>query len=91
MDEHSDYMAEFEDPEIGSRFLRATDDTIQLLARHPRIGRVSGVTSRTIEGMRILRIRDFPKYLVCYHVTKRGVEVLRIVHGARDLEHLFDE
>ena len=36
-------------------------------------------------------IADFPKHLVFYQIGQRGVEVLRIVHGARDIETLFDD
>lgn len=44
-----------------------------------------------IAEMRILQIRGFPNHLVFHQISKRGVEVLRIVHGARDLQRLFEE
>ena len=34
-------------------------------------------------------IPGFPKHLIFYQVRKNEVLILRIVHGARDLESLF--
>jgi plasmid stabilization system protein ParE len=42
-------------------------------------------------GVRMLRIGRFPNHLVFYRLSKRGVEVLRIVHGSRDIESLFED
>ncbi len=34
-------------------------------------------------------ISRFPKHLVFYRVENREILILRVVHGARDLESLF--
>jgi len=34
-------------------------------------------------------MREFDRHLIFYLPLKDGIEVLRIVHGARDIEALF--
>jgi toxin ParE1/3/4 len=36
-------------------------------------------------------VRDFPSYLVFYRSTESGIEVLRVIHAARDIAAIFDE
>jgi toxin ParE1/3/4 len=37
----------------------------------------------------VWRVKDFEKYLIFYRPQKDGIDVLRIIHGARDIEELF--
>ena len=38
-----------------------------------------------------LRSLPFGRYVIFYLPRKRGIEVVRVLHGARDLKPLFDE
>ena len=38
-----------------------------------------------------VRIRIVGQYIVAYHVRAQQVEVLRVLHSARDLDHVFSE
>jgi toxin ParE1/3/4 len=38
-----------------------------------------------------LRSLPFGRYVIFYLPRKRGIEVVRVLHGARDLKSLFDE
>lgn len=91
LDAQATYISISQDEITGERFLRAVDETFEVLARHPRFGRVIRTSSRLLPELRILRIKGFPNFLVCYRLTKRGVEVLRVVHGARDYLQFFEE
>jgi len=53
------YIAGSQDPDTAARFLKAVDEIFDLLARHPRIGRVIRVSSMLIAEMRILQIKGF--------------------------------
>ena len=59
------------------------DDALDLLARFPGMG-----TSRDdlSPGLRSFPVGD---YLLLYRRAKGGIELLRVVHGARDLRRLF--
>jgi len=66
-------------------FAAAIDREIRGLARHPLIGRARP------ELLTNLRSLPFGRYVVFYLSRKHGIEVVRVLHGARDLRSLFDE
>jgi len=49
----------------------------------------SGITR--LHGMRRLPVNEFEKYLIFYLPHEHGIEVIRILHGARDIDGLFAE
>ena len=42
-------------------------------------------------GIRQWRVSGFENYLIFYRPIEDGIEVLRVLHGARDIEGLFRE
>lgn len=34
-------------------------------------------------------MKDFDRHVIFYRALKNGIEVLRVLHGARDIETLF--
>lgn len=40
-----------------------------------------------------LGLRSFPsgKYLILYQETDFGIEIVRVVHGSRDIEQVFED
>ncbi len=72
------------------RFLRAAESTFQLLAAQPRIGRLTNFPHPSLRGVRRFPIKGFEKYLIFYRPTRGGAEVIRVIHGARDIESLFE-
>lgn len=39
--------------------------------------------------MRMWHVTGFESYLIFYMVGENGVELIRVLHGARDLDSLF--
>jgi toxin ParE1/3/4 len=41
----------------------------------------------------IIGLRSFPykSYLIFYFPIEKGIEIYRVIHGARDIDDLFDE
>jgi toxin ParE1/3/4 len=72
-------------PRQADAFAAAIDREIRALARHPLIGRARP------ELLTDLRSLPYGRYLIFYLPRKRGIEVVRVLHGARDLKPLFDE
>jgi toxin ParE1/3/4 len=66
-------------------FAAALDREIRDLARHPLIGRARP------ELLIDLRSLSFGRHVIFYLPGKRGIEVVRVFHGSRDLKPLFDE
>jgi toxin ParE1/3/4 len=88
--EQADFIAQ-DNLEAALRFLDAVEKTFAQLARLPRIGKSRKVKSRVFSNVRQFPITGFEKYLVFYRPIEGGIEVLRVLHGARDLNRLFDE
>lgn len=82
--EQADFIAQ-ENLEAALRFLDAAEKTFAQLARLPRIGKSRKVRSQVFANVRQFPITGFEKHLVFYRPIKGGIEVLRVLHGARDL------
>jgi toxin ParE1/3/4 len=42
-----------------------------------------------LKGLRLWRVPHFASYLIIYRPINRGIEVLRVLHGARHIEQLL--
>ena len=79
-----------DDVSAESRFLDATDETFALLARQPFIGTKHATKNPRLEGIRVFRVKKFPNHLTFYLVRENEIEIVRVLHGSRDLEAAFD-
>ena len=86
IDEHAAFIAD-RNIRAAYRFLDKIEETLELVTRHPRIG--SPRFDHVVPGLRAWPVATFEAYIVLYFVTRRVVQVVRVIHGARDLEALF--
>lgn len=89
LEEQAVYLAEVAGVDIGHRFLLAADETFRLLSTNPGIGWRPRLMSTQLRGLRIFSISGFEKILAFYRPTDQGIEVLRVVHGSRNLLQFF--
>lgn len=73
------------------RFLREAEATLRRLAEFPGTGARYEADDPLFEGLRVSPISRFKKYVVCYRPIEGGIEVLRVLHGARDVPGLIAE
>jgi toxin ParE1/3/4 len=71
------------------RFLRAAAEAFGKLAEFPGMGARREARDPKLVGLRSWPITGFRNYLVFYTPTRRGIRVLRVLHGARDLRRIF--
>jgi len=57
----------------------------------PGAGRAWSSHLPRLAGVRVYRMRHFRNYLVFYRPHGNGVEVLTILHGARDLDAALED
>ena len=88
--ELADYIAR-DSLEAAERFLKAAEEAFQLLAGMPELGVHCPFRSRRAKGIRVWAIRGFEDYLVFYRPIKAGIDVVRVLHGARDIPSLFTD
>ena len=86
------WYAENASIEVADRFLVAADNTLNLLSTQPERGLPFFVRKTELLGMRRFPISDgFDKILLFYFPLQDGVDLVRVVHGSRDLRELLAE
>ena len=73
----------------ANRFLQALDKAMNNLAAMPYLGGQCESNHPALAGVRAWPIPKFRRYMILYRPLEEGIEVLRVVHGARNIEHLF--
>jgi toxin ParE1/3/4 len=68
------------------RFLENTEVTLADLASSPGIGSPFAVDYPQLANLRFGRVKGFPKHMIFYLDHGNAIEVVRILHGARDLD-----
>jgi plasmid stabilization system protein ParE len=63
--------------------------TFALLATQPNIGWHPHLRRADLKSLRVFRVKTFERVLVLYLPLRDGVEILRLVHGSRDLQALL--
>jgi toxin ParE1/3/4 len=89
--EHYSYIAR-DKVAPAERFLRVAEAAFELLARMPTIGTAWESPNPRLVGVRVYPLpRGYRNYLVFYRPIEDGVEVLTVLHGARDLGSALGE
>lgn len=77
--------------DVSDRFLLAAEETFKQLGKMPRIGKLCEFSHLNLSGIRQQSIKGFRKYLIFYREINSDIEILRVIHGARDIEEAFLE
>ena len=79
---------ESRDAAVADRFLESVRQTVEMLCDNPELGeQFRRDLTRTIRKRGIL---NFANYLIFYRREESILQVLRIIHGARDYDKFFD-
>jgi toxin ParE1/3/4 len=87
--EQTEYLADEAGPETAEHFLDAVQHAETMLAEQPGLGAARDYGS--ITALRMYRVSGFQKHLIFYQPLADGIEVVRVLHSARDLQSLFDD
>jgi len=79
LDQIEDYIGK-DSPSAAVRFVQRLTDRFAQLAEYPGIGR------ERIEYGRGLRSITEGDYVIIYRLTQRTLEILRVLHGRRDIK-----
>lgn len=75
--------------DAAERFLVAVEKDVALLSDMPRMGAMREFASKKLHGIRSWPISGFGDYLIFYRPTPAAIEILRVIHGARDINAIF--
>lgn len=73
-----------ENPTAAHRWLDIIDEKCQLLARTPELGRKRADLAPELRGLPV------GNYVIFYRPVHDGIQVVRVLHGARDIPSLFE-
>jgi toxin ParE1/3/4 len=73
----------------AEQFLELAEATFAQILTVPRIGKSLDFLSERMGEVRQWRIKNFQDYLVFYRLQDEQVEILRVLHGARDLDNIL--
>jgi toxin ParE1/3/4 len=83
-----DYLAE-RNLSAALRFADAVNETIEMLCRSPNLG--ERLRADLTGEIRYRTISGFKNYLIFYRRVDDVLEIIRVLHGARDYDAMFDE
>jgi toxin ParE1/3/4 len=89
IEEQAYYFASEASPELGHRFILSVHETFRLLATQPEMGWVAHLKVRELASLRAFPVTGFEKMLILYLPRPDGVEILRVIHGSRNLQAML--
>ena len=72
------------------RFLSAAESSFRDLAQNPEMGEACEYRGARGKGLRRWRVKGFENYLIFYRPFSDRLEIVRVLHGARDLKRMFE-
>ena len=87
--EAADYIAEHGRFDASDRFLAATESAFQKLVVMPGMG-VAREYGAEFPGLRMWPVPKFTNYLIFYVATEETLEIVRVLHGARNIPQIFN-
>lgn len=85
--ESADFIAR-DSLDTALRFFESVEATFQFLVGHPEAGSTREYSAHVLKGTRVWPVKDFENWLIFYQVTESKVLVIRVLHGARDINNL---
>jgi toxin ParE1/3/4 len=83
------YLGERAGVETAELFSEAVGTTCTRLVAQPLSGERYDSGIERLAGLRRVRVKGFDNYLLFYLPRPGGIDVVRVLHGARDIESIF--
>jgi toxin ParE1/3/4 len=87
---HGVYLEKHAGPHVTGRFLTAVQQSFETLARAPKAGVLCEFRKPALRRVRRWPVNGFENWLIFYIPKRNGVEIVHIIHGARDILGLLD-
>ena len=90
IDECAAYIAR-DNPDAALRFLDAIEQALATLAEQPAMGSPRYAHLPMMEGLRMWVVSGFENYLMFYIDRPHFIDVVRVLHAARDIPALLQQ
>lgn len=85
------YWLDQDAPETAARFLEEVDQAVLNLSYQPGIGSPKQLKNPRLEGLRRWPVKGFEFIGIYYLQMKETVQILRVLHGKREVRRILDE
>lgn len=75
----------------AQRLFSAVHDTCELISEIPEAGSIQSFKDPKLAHLRMLPVRGFKTYLIFYIPKDEYIEIVRVLHAARNIEGLFTD
>jgi toxin ParE1/3/4 len=90
LDDIADDSSEQDTLDVGLKFLAGFYKTLALLSTNPEMGWPCRLPNHQLTGVRVFQVsKPFEKYLIFYQSFGNQIEILRVLHGAQDIEQIL--
>lgn len=76
-------------PDAAERFMDAVEDALQLIEAVPGVGHPYRSEHPKLQDVRVGHVKGFPNHLIFYRPIPEGIEVIHVLHGARDIKSVL--
>ena len=87
--EQADWYEQRSGRALAQRWENEITAALIRIQKNPRSGAKCGFSAHELQGIRRMPIAGFPRHLIFYRAEEEEIRILRVVHGARDLESLL--
>ncbi len=91
LDDQAEYYLDNASLEIALQFLAAADETFALIVAQPMMGSERRLSDPALRSSRWVLLKRFEEHIVFYRPNEDRVEILRVLHGKRDLQVLLGD
>jgi len=78
-------------PQSADKVYAAIERSIRALLDIPGVGTQWSTTDPRLAGLRVTPCTPYRNYLMFFRAVPDGIELFRVVHGARELGRIVDE
>jgi toxin ParE1/3/4 len=83
-----DYLAE-RNLSAATRFVESAHHEFEFIRQYPGAGAIREAVPPSLSGLRSWPIKGFRKYLIFYLRAEQVVEIIRVLHGNRDVNRII--
>jgi toxin ParE1/3/4 len=90
IDEIVDYLIMNADIDTGLRFFDSVHSTFQTHSDSPGIARPFRSSRQSLSELKQWSVNGFENHLIFFKQINTGILIIRVLHGARDLDKLIE-
>jgi len=84
------YLLAADVPEVAIRFRESVRRTVQSLRDHPQVGPRYSSDNPRLQNLRTWPVAGFEAIRIYYLLQENTVQILRILHGKRDVRRIIE-